>query len=430
MPIGQAERQTQQRVIQLFQKTLGYQYLGGWQDRPDNRNIETELLEAFLTEQGHSAALIQRTLHLLNRAANDQTQGLYACNKAVYGLLRYGVPVKADAGEQTQTVFLIDWEHPERNHFGIAKEVTVNDSEDARYGTIGTPEKYYLTWKETLGNGDSGNGSGSTTGPVIGANNLLDQHLIHDFIIFDAGTKKTPHPNQYFGVKAAQSHLQHQQGGIIWHTQGSGKSLTMVWLAKWIREHMTDARVLIITDRTELDEQIEKVFKGVDEDICRSKSRADLIHRINSAEDWLLCSLIHKFGAHDATDVAGYIAELQKALPADFSPKGRFVDECHRTQSGELHKAMKAILPHAIFIGFTGTPLLKADKQKSVEVFGGYIHTYKFNEAVRDGVVLDLRYEARNIDQALTSPERIDQWFAAKTQGLTAIALVKEQRDY
>ncbi len=89
MPIGQAERQTQQRVIQLFQKTLAYQYLGHWQDRPDNRNIETELLEAFLTEQGHSAALIQRTLHLLNCAANDQTQGLYACNKAVYGLLRY-----------------------------------------------------------------------------------------------------------------------------------------------------------------------------------------------------------------------------------------------------------------------------------------------------------------------------------------------------
>ena len=160
---------------------------------------------------------------------------------------------------------------------------------------------------------------------------------------------------------------------------------------------------------------------------------AGLIHRINSAEDWLLCSLIHKFGAHDAADVAGYIAELQKALPADLSPKGRFmvfVDECHRTQSGELHKAMKATLPHAIFIAFTGTPLLKADKQKGVEVFGGYIHTYKFNEAVRDGVALDLRYEAHNIDLALTSPERVDQWFAAKTRRLTDIALVKEQRDY
>jgi type I restriction enzyme R subunit len=94
------------------------------------------------------------------------------------------------------------------------------------------------------------------------------------------------------------------------------------------------------------------------------------------------------------------------------------VDECHRTQSGELHKAMKALLPNAIFIGFTGTPLLKADRQRSIEVFGRYIHTYKFDQAVRDGVVLDLRYEARDIDQNLTNTGKIDQWFEAKTKGL------------
>ena len=98
------------------------------------------------------------------------------------------------------------------------------------------------------------------------------------------------------------------------------------------------------------------------------------------------------------------------------------MDECHRTQSGELHEAMKAILPDAMFIGFTGTPLLKADKQKSIEVFGRYIHTYKFDEAVKDGVVLDLRYEARDIDQSITSQAKIDQWFEAKTKGLTDLA--------
>ena len=100
---------------------------------------------------------------------------------------------------------------------------------------------------------------------------------------------------------------------------------------------------------------------------------------------------------------------MKKALPPGFKAKGDiyvFVDECHRTQSGELHEAMKAILPNAMFIGFTGTPLLKADKQKSIEVFGRYIHTYKFDEAVRDGVVLDLRYEARDIDQNITSPDK------------------------
>jgi type I restriction enzyme R subunit len=115
-------------------------------------------------------------------------------------------------------------------------------------------------------------------------------------------------------------------------------------------------------------------------------------------------------------------------VPPGFAAKGDlyvYVDECHRTQSGKLHQAMKEILPGALFVGFTGTPLLKADKQKSVEVFGPYIHTYKYDEAVRDGVVLDLRYEARDVDQNLTSPAKIDQWFAAKTRGLNDVALAQ-----
>jgi type I restriction enzyme R subunit len=112
-------------------------------------------------------------------------------------------------------------------------------------------------------------------------------------------------------------------------------------------------------------------------------------------------------------------------VPPGFKAKGDlyvFVDECHRTQSGDLHKAMKALLPQRVFIGFTGTPLLKADKKKSIEVFGRYIHTYKFDEAVRDGVVLDLRYEARDIDQSITAQKKIDQWFEAKTKGLNDLA--------
>jgi type I restriction enzyme, R subunit len=203
----------------------------------------------------------------------------------------------------------------------------------------------------------------------------------------------------------------------------------MVWLAKWIREHVRDARVLIITDRTELDEQIERVFFGVDEEIYRTKSGADLIARLNVTNPWLLCSLIHKFGGkedgEEVGDIPSYIEEVKKALPPGFKAKGDlyvFVDECHRTQSGVLHDAMKAILPNAMFVGFTGTPLLKADKKRSIEVFGRYIHTYKFDEAVKDGVVLDLRYEARDIDQSITSQKKIDQWFEAKTKGLTDLA--------
>ncbi|QTG82920.1 type I restriction endonuclease subunit R [Arthrobacter crystallopoietes] len=187
---------------------------------------------------------------------------------------------------------------------------------------------------------------------------------------------------------------------------------------------------MLITDRTELDEQIKKVFSGVNEDIYRTTSGADLIGVLNSHDPWLVCSLVHKFrGGEDdrSRDEAegDFIAELNSKIPPGFSAKGNlfvFVDEAHRTQSGRMHRAMKQLLPGAMFIGFTGTPLLKADKATSIETFGSFIHTYRFDEAVADGVVLDLRYEARSIDQDLTSSAKIDQWFNAKTKGMTDLS--------
>src|ERR1019366_2589335 len=297
-----------------------------------------------------------------------------------------------------------------------------NDTEGLRYGGIETPEKYYLAWKEPS----------SVENPLDRSllqlcNKPRFLELIHDFLVFDAGTKKMCRANQYFGVRAAQAHVKRREGGIIWHTQGSGKSLTMVWLAKWMREHVKDARVLIVTDRTELDDQIEKVFMGVNEEIYRTKSGADLIARLNDTILWLICSLIHKFGAKEKEEanVEDYIQEMRRALPPGYTAKGDiyvFVDECHRTQSGKLREAMEEVLPGAMFIGFTGTPLLKKDKKTSIDIFAPYIHTYKFDEAVGDGVILDLRYEARDIDQNITSQARIDQWFEAKTKGLTDLA--------
>ncbi|QZA82561.1 type I restriction endonuclease subunit R [Deefgea piscis] len=499
--VGQRERLTQNRVVALFRDQLKYTYLGNWEKRHEdngrNRNVDSASLTQWLAKQGITDSLIKRALYEFDKAVNSAQLSLYDRNKAVYELLRYGVKVKPDIGENTVTVWLIDWKNPLNNDFGIAEEVTVkvanpavgqsrpspkrpdivlfvngialgvlelkrstvsvsegirqnldnqrkefiepffstmqlvmagSDTQGLRYGTIQTKEKYYLEWKEDCP-------------PAQQHFNRLDQHLlllcdktrflelIHDFVVFDSGTKKFCRQNQYFGVRAAQRHIQRREGGIIWHTQGSGKSLTMVWLAKWIHENIPPARILIITDRTELDEQIEKVFKGVNEEISRAKSGAELIAQLNDTRPWLMCSLIHKFGGkeegEEVGDIAAYIEEVKKSLPTDFAAKGDlyvFVDECHRTQSGELHKAMKSILPNALFIGFTGTPLLKADKQKSIEIFGSYIHTYKFNEAVKDGVVLDLRYEARDIDQSITSTAKIDQWFAAKTKGLTDLA--------
>lgn len=317
-----------------------------------------------------------------------------------------------------------------------------NDSEGLRYGTLLTPEKHYYEWH------DDGFAEfpeeRNETDVLIEEKSKAIEHpldkqifslfykkrfldLIHNFIIFDKGNKKVCRYNQYYAIKRAQYRLtEEKRGGIIWHTQGSGKTLTMIWLSKWILANNPNARVLIVTDREELDDQIEKAYRGVDENIIRTKSGEHLVGIINSYEHRLICSLIHKFGKNCSEttdkDIDKYIEDIKKALPSNYSAKGDFVvfvDECHRTQSGKLHAAMKAIIPDGIFIGFTGTPLLKKDKRTSLETFGGYIHTYKFDEAVRDGVVLDLRYEYRDIPQEIKSQDKIDIWFEIKTKGLT-----------
>jgi type I site-specific restriction-modification system R (restriction) subunit len=284
MTVGQIEKKTQARVVKLFREQLAYDYLGNWIDREDNRNIEPDLLRAFLKRQGHDESLIAKALYQIEKAAGDTSKSLYDRNRAVYELLRYGVKVKADVGENTETVWLIDWKRP------LDRALT------------------QLCRKERF------------------------LELIHDFILFDAGRKKLCRHSQYFAVRASQEYVGRHEGGIIWNTQGSGKSLIMVWLAKWIREHVHDARVLIITDRTELDEQIERVFFGVNEEIYRTKSCADLIARLNSANPWLLCSLIHKFGGkeegEEVGDIPGYIQEVKKSVAAGLQGQGKPVRVC------------------------------------------------------------------------------------------------------
>lgn len=309
-----------------------------------------------------------------------------------------------------------------------------NEAEGLKYGTIETEEKYYLKWKEDA---NSANNLSVSVKEIQSKerNKLRDGivslcqkerflSLIHDFVIFDAGTKKIARHNQYFANIAARKRIGEDEGGIIWNTQGSGKSLIMVWLTKWIIENIADSRVVIITDREELDDQIESLFLDVGEKVKRTKSGSDLREKLDKNDDAIICSLIHKYG-HNAggqADVDQYRKELIWDLPADFKAKGKiiaFIDECHRTNSGKLHEAVKALMPEALLIGFTGTPLLKKDKATSLETFGRYIHTYKFNEGIEDGVVLDLRYEARDIDQDLSNNERVDLWFESKTTGLT-----------
>ncbi|HEY4156642.1 MAG TPA: HsdR family type I site-specific deoxyribonuclease, partial [Polyangiaceae bacterium] len=437
--------------------------------------IDESLLTAHLKKAGYSPEQTSRALYLLRVEADNANRSLYDNNKAVYSLLRYGVPVKIEAGEVTETVKLVDWEHLDANDFGIAEEVTLrgnaerrpdlvlyvngiavgvielknsrsslgigirqslsnqepafnawffstvqlifagNDSEGLEYGAIGTQEKYFLKWKE-----DEADNTRFKLDKYLlkmcEKRRLLE--LMHDFVLFDGGIKKLPRVHQYFGIKAAQQRVNAYRGGIIWHTQGSGKSIVMVLLAKWILENKPKARVVIVTDRDELDKQIEGVFTEAGEPIKRTSSGQELLNQLGQATPRLLCSLVHKFGQKGGDNFEAFIKELAAAPPKTVGEVFVFVDECHRTQSGKLHRTMKALMPSAVFIGFTGTPLLKKDAQTSLEVFGDYVHTYKFSEAVDDGVVLDLVYEARDIEQSLGSQDKIDAWFDAKTRGL------------
>jgi type I restriction enzyme R subunit len=469
------EKATQERVKKLFRDDLGYRFLGDWTDRAGNSNIEEGYLTTWLETRGYTAAQISGALLQLRREATNASRGLYANNEGVYKLLRYGASVKTDAGKPAETVHFIDWRDPDANDFAIAEEVTLyggserrpdivlyvngiavgvlelknsrvsitdgirqnlsnqdpvfnqwffttiqfvfagNDTEGLRYGTIKTPEKYFLHWKEDEDE-DEGYKLDKYLRKMCRKDRLIE--LMKDFVLFDAGTKKLPRFHQYFGIKAAQDHVMRREGGIIWHTQGSGKSLVMVLLAKWILENKPNARVAVVTDRDELDKQIEGVFTAVNEPIKRAKSGRDLVSKLGEPTPRMLCSLIHKFGPREVEDFDAWVTDLEGQPSPTVGEVFVFIDECHRTQSGKLHRAMKAMMPDAVFIGFTGTPLLKRDRKTTMEVFGRYIHTYKFSEAVEDEVVLDLVYEARDIDQRLGSEEKIEGWFEAKTKGL------------
>ena len=268
--VGQRERATQKQVVEFFKQELNYAYLGDWQDRQGNRNVEPQYLRAWLMAQGIDAVLIEKAIRRLDAAAAlGEGKKLFDANKEVYRLLRYGVKEKTGAGEVKQTIWLIDWKNPRNNHFGIAEEVSVkgenkkrpdivlfvngialgvlelkrssvsfsegvrqnldnqkkafirnffttmqlvmagNDTQGLRYGTIETPEKHYLEWKEESAQAFE-NPLQRHLAQVCNKHRFLE--IIHDYIVFDSGIKKTCRHNQYFGIQAAKHHIERREG--------------------------------------------------------------------------------------------------------------------------------------------------------------------------------------------------------------------------
>ena len=282
----------------------------------------------------------------------------------------------------------------------------------ARYGTTGTAFKFYSVWKEQ----DEAKAKESlksaikdrevsaldmTLFALLSKDRLL--RLVRHYIFFDQKMKKVCRYQQFFAIEETLKRVPMvkdgvRAGGLIWHTQGSGKSLTMVMLTKLLKQIYINSKIIVVTDRIDLDGQIHKTFENTDTTAGRASSGSDLIEKLQSGVS-VITTLVHKFEK----------VKNQKVVIRD-GDIFVLVDESHRTQGGDLHKAMKKALPLACYIGFTGTPLLKREKN-SFAKFGGEIHRYTIDDAVKDGAVLPLLYEGRYVGQEVLDPEGLTRKF-------------------
>jgi type I restriction enzyme R subunit len=239
--------------------------------------------------------------------------------------------------------------------------------------------------------------------------------LAFRFTLFDSGEKKVARYQQYFCVKKILARIREirdgkRQGGVVWHTQGSGKSLTMVMLAQAIalEPGITDYKIVLVTDRIDLDDQIYRTFAHCGVEPEQAKTGKDLADMLEGHKQRIVTTVIDKFEA--AVGKAGLCNKDHNIFV--------LVDESHRSQYGPLHAKMRKALPNACFIGFTGTPVVKKDRD-TIHRFGGLIDTYTITQAVEDKAVVPLLYEGRHVDQKVDS-ESIDAWFERITTGLSA----------
>jgi len=300
--------------------------------------------------------------------------------------------------------------------FKYVQVTLAGNNHSPQYATTGTPEKFYAVWEEEdekveesvteLVKGREVSKLDKTIVSLFSKERILS--LIHSYIIFDGKTKKIARYQQFFAVEKIMDRVKRldntgrRAGGLIWHTQGSGKSLTMVMLAKVIKKEIVNSKIVIVTDRKNLDKQIHNTFNNSEVKAERARSGHNLIELLQSGKT-VITTLIHKFKK----------VKHEKVV-LDDPNIFIMVDEAHRTQNTDkmdsLHKSMKKVFPSACYLGFTGTPLMKKEKS-SFDKFGGEIHRYTIDQAVRDKAVLPLLYEGRLVEQWVSDEKGLDRRF-------------------
>lgn len=300
--------------------------------------------------------------------------------------------------------------------FKYVQMTLAGNNHSPQYATTGTPKKFYAVWNEksednchSLINNRTPSKLDETIYSLFKKTRIVE--LIHSFIIFDNKIKKIARYQQYFAIDKIMKRIEKvdntgiRAGGLIWHTQGSGKSLTMVMLAKVIKREIINSKIIIVTDRKDLDTQIHSTFNNSEVSAKRAKSGRNLIELIQSGST-VITTIINKF-------------ETVKKEKVIINDPNIFilVDESHRTQGGDMHKAMRKVFPSACYLGFTGTPLMKKEKS-SFDKFGGEIDRYTIDQAVEDKAVLPLLYEGRLVDQWISDEKGLDKRFELISKNL------------
>ena len=307
--------------------------------------------------------------------------------------------------------------------FKFAQLVVATNKNAVKYATAGTPKKFWSVWKEQDADWLQARLSALVPDrmPTEQDRNTVSLfsrervfELIRSFILFDANVKKVCRYQQFFAVReimktiAESDEHDNRQSGVIWHTQGSGKSLTMVMLAKYILMELKDChpRVVIVTDRKELDAQIAATFAHTRLTPARATSGRHLVELVNSARADVITSIINKFNTVERQEVKNPSRDIFV-----------LVDESHRSNYGLMATRMRSVFPNACYIGFTGTPLMKSEKNTMAR-FGRLIHKYTIRDGVEDGAIVPLIYEGRFVEQKVDE-ENIDLWFKQTTRRLT-----------